>query len=239
MEDGVVAVAAALSIEALRFLGSLGLPGAVRGDGRTGAADRDHALRDAVPAGRGLDGGRDGAAAGAGRQSQAGGVHRHLGRPGAPPGQRLAGRCQLHLQPGRQRAHAGGGHPAVGRQQFEVGEPSKPIGAARPDRMVEIPADARAVELRCFITGHGQGNHQNCAEFCPKMHGFAVGGMRFERRIGGPTAPPPRCPTRPATGSPRAPAGARARWSPPGSRTSRPPPRPAAPSRSSIRPSLT
>jgi hypothetical protein len=67
--------------------------------------------------------------------------------------------------------------------QFEVGDPAKPVAAARPERVVEIPADARKVELRSFITGHGQGNLQNCAEFCPKTHGFSVGSMRFERRV--------------------------------------------------------
>jgi Peptide-N-glycosidase F, C terminal/Peptide-N-glycosidase F, N terminal len=67
--------------------------------------------------------------------------------------------------------------------QFEVGEPTKPVAAARPDRMVEIPAGARKVELRSFITGHGQGNLQNCAEFCPKTHSFTVGSMRFDRRV--------------------------------------------------------
>ena len=85
---------------------------------------------------------------------------------------------------------AAGGEPApmaviplwdVG--QFEVGDPAKPIATARPDRTVEIPAGARKVELHSFITGHGQGNLQNCAEFCPKTHSFTVGSMRFDRRI--------------------------------------------------------
>jgi hypothetical protein len=39
------------------------------------------------------------------------------------------------------------------------------------------------VEIRSIITGHGQGNLQNCAEFCPKMHSFRVGGMEFASRI--------------------------------------------------------
>lgn len=67
--------------------------------------------------------------------------------------------------------------------QFEVGDPAKPIATARPDRMVEIPAGARKVELHSFITGHGQGNLQNCAEFCPKTHSFTVGSMRYDRRV--------------------------------------------------------
>jgi hypothetical protein len=67
--------------------------------------------------------------------------------------------------------------------QFEVGDPAKPVAAARPDRMVDIPAGARKVELHSFITGHGQGNLQNCAEFCQKTHSFTVGSMKFDRRI--------------------------------------------------------
>jgi hypothetical protein len=42
-----------------------------------------------------------------------------------------------------------------------------------------IPAEAKGVELRSFITGHGQGNLENCGEFCAKMHSFTVGGRTF------------------------------------------------------------
>jgi hypothetical protein len=66
---------------------------------------------------------------------------------------------------------------------FETGNPAKPIDAAVPAKMVNIPAQAGAVELRAFITGHGQGNLQNCAEFCPKTHSFTVGGKTFDKRI--------------------------------------------------------
>jgi hypothetical protein len=65
----------------------------------------------------------------------------------------------------------------------EVGDPAKPVAAALPARMAAIPADAVAVELRSFITGHGQGNLQNCAEFCPKNHAYSVAGMSFSRSV--------------------------------------------------------
>jgi hypothetical protein len=64
---------------------------------------------------------------------------------------------------------------------FDYGDPAKPVSI--PDRMVPIPADIDAVEVRSFITGHGQGNLQNCGEFCPKMHTYTVGGMSFQKRI--------------------------------------------------------
>jgi hypothetical protein len=65
----------------------------------------------------------------------------------------------------------------------EVGDPAKPVAGTVKPRTVMIPADAKAVELRAFITGHGQGNLQNCAEFCPKTHRYTVAGTAFERRI--------------------------------------------------------
>jgi hypothetical protein len=65
--------------------------------------------------------------------------------------------------------------------KFDVGDPAQP--PAIPARMVAIPAEADAVEIRSFITGHGQGNLQNCGEFCPKMHTYTVGGMNFQKRI--------------------------------------------------------
>jgi hypothetical protein len=63
----------------------------------------------------------------------------------------------------------------------EVGDPAKPLSL--PARMVQIPPDADAVELRSFITGHGQGNLQNCAEFCPKTHTYLIGETSVQRRL--------------------------------------------------------
>ena len=65
----------------------------------------------------------------------------------------------------------------------EVGDPAKPISATLPERMPAIRPDAVAVELRSFITGHGQGNAQNCAEFCAKRHSYSVAGMPFQRQV--------------------------------------------------------
>jgi hypothetical protein len=63
----------------------------------------------------------------------------------------------------------------------EVGDPAKP--PAVPTRKATIRADAAAVELRGIITGHGQGNLENCAEFCPKKHTYGVAGMDVTRTI--------------------------------------------------------
>jgi hypothetical protein len=66
---------------------------------------------------------------------------------------------------------------------FEAGDPAKPIDAVVMPKTIAIPAQAGAVELRSFITGHGQGNLHNCAEFCAKTHSFTVGGKMVNKKI--------------------------------------------------------
>lgn len=73
--------------------------------------------------------------------------------------------------------------PVFDVASFEAGDPKKPIATAVPPRMVQIPDNAGAVELRSFITGHGQGNLHNCAEFCAKTHTYSVGATNFDRKI--------------------------------------------------------
>ena len=64
---------------------------------------------------------------------------------------------------------------------FDYGDPAKPVSLGA--RAVQIPAGASFVELRSLITGHGQGNLQNCAEFCPKVHTYTVGAGLVQRRL--------------------------------------------------------
>ena len=114
--------------------------------------------------------------------------------------------------------------PLWDEMRFDYGDPAKPVAAAVPPRQPAIPADASAVELRAIITGHGQGNLQNCAEFCRRTHSFRLGETSFDRLLGATTAPPAAPPARPATPAHPAPAGVRGpTWSP-GSSTSAPPP---------------
>ena len=63
------------------------------------------------------------------------------------------------------------------------GDPATPISASVPEAGVAIPAEADAVALRSIITGHGQGNLDNCAEFCPRDHGFLIAGQPFLKEI--------------------------------------------------------
>lgn len=57
-------------------------------------------------------------------------------------------------------------------QRVVYGDPLRPIDAATE---VVVPPDTSAVRVRAFVTGHGQGNADNCAEFCARDHQFAIG----------------------------------------------------------------
>ena len=73
--------------------------------------------------------------------------------------------------------------PLWDEMRFDYGDPAKPVATAVPDRQPMIPADATAVELRAIITGHGQGNLDNCAEFCRRNHTFQLGEARVSRLL--------------------------------------------------------
>jgi hypothetical protein len=50
------------------------------------------------------------------------------------------------------------------------GDPAKPIAQSTP---LAVPAGS-SYAIRTFVTGHGQGNKGNCAEFCSRKHSIAV-----------------------------------------------------------------
>ncbi|MGC4118512.1 MAG: peptide-N-glycosidase F-related protein [Myxococcales bacterium] len=53
------------------------------------------------------------------------------------------------------------------------GDPAKPIAGSAPAQKVSLPAGATSYALRTLVTGHGQGNADNCAEFCSRDHSLA------------------------------------------------------------------
>ena len=57
-----------------------------------------------------------------------------------------------------------------------VGDPAKPLATSLPDVSVTLPSSTSAVAVRTLVTGHGQGNQGNCAEFCKLNHTTSVGG---------------------------------------------------------------
>ena len=59
--------------------------------------------------------------------------------------------------------------------QVVYGDPSLPIGASLPTQAVALPSGATSFGVRSFITGHGQANLDNCAEFCSRQHTWTVG----------------------------------------------------------------
>jgi hypothetical protein len=55
-----------------------------------------------------------------------------------------------------------------------VGVTSNPVSNDVPPRKITLPEQACGLAVRAIITGHGQGNRDNCAEFCAKTHYFSV-----------------------------------------------------------------
>lgn len=60
------------------------------------------------------------------------------------------------------------------------GDPSKPTARTVT---VEIPDGVVDATLVSLITGHGQGNAGNCAEFCSKQHSYTVGASTVTRAV--------------------------------------------------------
>lgn len=63
------------------------------------------------------------------------------------------------------------------------GDPARPIPMQLPASKLTLPAGATSYALRSFVTGHGQGNAANCAEFCGKTHTFTAGANAHAQKI--------------------------------------------------------
>jgi hypothetical protein len=61
----------------------------------------------------------------------------------------------------------------------EVGNPDNPISGQIGDQTVALPATISRAELRLLVTGHGQGNKDNCAEFCHLDQVVLVNGIAY------------------------------------------------------------
>lgn len=59
--------------------------------------------------------------------------------------------------------------------QVPYGDPARPIEATLAPRTLELPPGS-AHAVRTFVTGHGQGNADNCAEFCARRHTLDAAG---------------------------------------------------------------
>jgi len=72
--------------------------------------------------------------------------------------------------------------PVWGHLRYDSGLPDNPIGDQVPVVDVDVP-EASHYMLRSFITGHGFGSPENCAEFCPMTHTYTVGADDFSRLV--------------------------------------------------------
>lgn len=72
--------------------------------------------------------------------------------------------------------------PVWHRQYVTYGDPNKPVSDSVPARDVMLP-EASSYALRTFVTGHGQGNAGNCAEFCSRTHAITVGAAVHEVKL--------------------------------------------------------
>ncbi len=72
--------------------------------------------------------------------------------------------------------------PIWGHTSFHYGLDDKPV--SEQVLPVEVSADtASQVTLRSFITGHGFGGNENCAEFCSKEHSYSLGDGDWDRDV--------------------------------------------------------
>jgi hypothetical protein len=65
---------------------------------------------------------------------------------------------------------------------FDVGDPGKPIASSLPPQSVSLAPGASHGAVRVIVTGHGQGNSENCAEFCAKNHTLTVDGATAQQQ---------------------------------------------------------
>ena len=68
-------------------------------------------------------------------------------------------------------------------QEIDYGDPGLSVSDQIPARRVRIPEGTGRVEVRAFVTGHGQGNADNCAEFCSRQHTLRVGHVLFRQIV--------------------------------------------------------
>jgi hypothetical protein len=61
----------------------------------------------------------------------------------------------------------------------QYGDPADPITGHVTPQTLHLPSGASSYSMRTFITGHGQGNAGNCAEFCKATHTVTVGSQPF------------------------------------------------------------
>ncbi|MBK8256993.1 MAG: hypothetical protein IPK82_30500 [Polyangiaceae bacterium] len=72
--------------------------------------------------------------------------------------------------------------PVWERRYVPYGDPAKPVNGTVPPQEIALPSGS-SYTLRTFVTGHGQGNLQNCAEFCKRTHTLTAGVTPYAQEI--------------------------------------------------------
>jgi hypothetical protein len=57
---------------------------------------------------------------------------------------------------------------------FNIGDPAHPVAAQLPPQSVTLPPGVTHAAVRLTVSGHGQGNRLDCAEFCSLQHTLSV-----------------------------------------------------------------
>ena len=70
--------------------------------------------------------------------------------------------------------------PLMAAESVEYGNPSAESGRVAE---VNLPDKSSAARVWIYVTGHGQGNSENCAEFCPKRHSFFLNDIERSKTI--------------------------------------------------------
>lgn len=102
--------------------------------------------------------------------------------PGHASGNGWLVTASIRLEPGVNE------HPVrqvipLGWSRAVYGDPMNPVATQLAPRRVEVPAGVGGAKLWVTTTGHGQGNRDNCAEFCARTHAVTFDDQRFEHAL--------------------------------------------------------
>ncbi len=102
--------------------------------------------------------------------------------PGSTSGNGWLVTASIAFEPG-QAEHATRTVVPLGWSRMVYGDPARPASMQLPPRRVEVPASARGAKVWVVTTGHGQGNRDNCAEFCARQHTVIFDDARYDQVI--------------------------------------------------------
>ncbi len=88
----------------------------------------------------------------------------------------------FEMSPGRPLRQATAVIGVWSPREVRYGDPVTPTAVDAPTVTVAVPP-SRHFALRTFVTGHGQGNEDDCSEFCPRTHTIRVNGIRHDARV--------------------------------------------------------